>query len=67
MNRKDFLNSWIRTGILGAFLLLTGFFATRGKISGSDDCPADFQCRACKKLSKCNLPESDKYRKYVKG
>ncbi|MBE0655541.1 MAG: hypothetical protein IH594_17200 [Bacteroidales bacterium] len=67
MNRRTFINTWIRTGILGAFALMIGIFAAGGKITGNGECSAEFQCRGCKKLSKCSLPESDKYRNNGKG
>lgn len=63
MNRRRFINALLRTGILGAFAILTGVFVAKGKITRDSECIADFQCRGCRKLKACRLPESENFRK----
>jgi hypothetical protein len=63
MNRREFVSKLARTGFLAAFAVMIGVFASQGKITRSSECVAEFQCKGCRKLKDCRLPESEKTRK----
>ena len=62
MNRRAFIQGLFRSGILGIFALMTGILAYKGKITRESECGLDFQCKACRKVKDCSLPESEKFR-----
>ncbi len=67
MKRREFIQAWIRTGILGVFAIIVGAFIYKGKIAHQQECGTGSQCQSCRKLKSCNLPESEKHKKNGKG
>jgi len=67
MNRKSFLNTLARGGILALMALIAGVFYSRRQVSLERDCGLDLQCRNCSRLNDCGLPRAEKERENEKG
>jgi hypothetical protein len=67
MNRKEFIQTFLRGTILVAIGVFITIFASRGKISMNNECTANEQCKACGKVRNCALPGADKFRRNGKG
>lgn len=57
MNRKQFIQSFFRYGILGGIMVLIGFILLKRKVSIESRCNENFACKNCNKYSACSLPE----------
>jgi len=55
LNRKQFIQSFIRYGILGGILVLVGFILMKRPVTVENTCTENFACKNCKKYSKCNI------------
>jgi hypothetical protein len=67
MNRKAFINTLVRGGILGTMALLAGVLISRKQISLEKECGLNLQCRNCSKVKACELPEAKTERGDEKG
>ncbi|MCK5135928.1 MAG: hypothetical protein KAR19_09105 [Bacteroidales bacterium] len=67
MDRRDFINRIFRGGLLASLAVISGILFSRRQVALQDDCFDDFQCRNCRKLNNCTLPEADKARVDEKG
>jgi len=67
MNRKAFINTVARGGILALMALIAGIFYSRRQLSLERECGLNLQCRNCSKLSSCQLPGAEKERGYEEG
>ena len=67
MNRKKFIQIFIRSSILAAMTGLVAVFVKRDSIGLDNTCGIDFQCKKCNKTNSCSLPEAENYRKNGKG
>ena len=63
MNRRNFIDKSGRALLLGALAIVSGVLIARRQVSRDTNCSANFQCRNCTKLSKCQLPEAEIERK----
>jgi len=59
MNRKKFIELSGRGILLGGLAIISGVLVSRRQVSMDTKCSANFQCRKCGKLSKCQLPEAE--------
>jgi len=66
MDRRTFINRWARAGVLVSMALVTGVLFSRRQVSLNRDCGLEFQCRDCRKLSSCTLPEAEEERELGK-
>lgn len=55
MNRKEFINTAGRYGILILLALLSGFLLTRRKTTVEEVCTNDGRCGGCSKRDHCNI------------
>jgi len=62
MNRKKFFDLSGRYLLLGGLAIISGLLVSRRQVSLDTKCSANFQCRSCEKLSKCQLPEAESER-----
>ncbi len=67
MDRRDFINRTARGGLLAALAVISGILFSRQQVALQANCSGDFQCRSCRKLNKCVLPEAEKERENEKG
>lgn len=67
MNRKQFLQFFIRSSILAAMAGIVVVFVKRDNISLENECGIDFQCKKCNKTNSCSLPEAINYGENGKG
>lgn len=67
MNRKTFISTLARGGILTAMALMAGILFSRKQISLEKDCGLNLQCRSCSKLKACDLPDAKNERGNEKG
>ena len=58
MNRRKFITTSARIGLLGGLLALSGF-AVR-KMLRPDTCTANPHCQGCGKYKACSLPQKQK-------
>lgn len=63
MDRKQFIQTTVRTSILALMAGLVAVFVKRESIAPGSECELDFQCKKCNKLKACTLPEAENYRK----
>jgi hypothetical protein len=59
MKRRQFIEKTGRGLLLGGLAAITGVLVTRRQVSLDTQCSANFQCRNCGKLSRCQLPEAE--------
>lgn len=62
MNRRYFIDKAGRTFLLGGLALVSGVLIARRQVKRDAACTVNYQCRSCRKLSSCSLPEADKER-----
>jgi hypothetical protein len=67
MNRKAFIHTLVRGGILATMALLAGVLISRKQISLEKECGLNLQCRSCTRLKACELPEAKSERGDEKG
>jgi hypothetical protein len=67
MNRKAFIHTLVRGGILATMALLAGVLISRKQISLEKECGLNLQCRSCTRLKACELPEAKIERGDEKG
>ena len=58
MNRKTFIATLFRGGILAAMALLAGLLLSRKQVSLEKECGLNLQCRSCSRLKACDLPDA---------
>lgn len=58
MNRKEFLNSLMRYGIVAMMLGLVAFFLLKRETTGEQACNSDFACSRCRKQGKCEIEKN---------
>lgn len=58
MDRRAYLNRFVRGGALGALAVMSGILISRRQVSLLTDCSDHTQCNACSKLKRCELPEA---------
>lgn len=63
MNRKDFFKQGGRWVILSGIGLLSAFLAYNQKIENPENCIDAPQCKNCRKLAQCKLPQANKERR----
>jgi len=63
MNRRNFIEKSGRGILLGGIAIVSGVLVSRRQVSLDPNCSADFQCKNCGKLSKCQLPEAENERR----
>lgn len=59
MNRKKFIELSGRAFLLGGLAIVSGILISRKQVVRENQCSASFQCKSCRKLSKCQLPEAE--------
>jgi hypothetical protein len=59
MKRRAFLERTGRLFMLGGLAATAGVLVSRRQVVRETDCTYDFQCRNCRRLSDCQLPEAD--------
>jgi hypothetical protein len=59
MNRRSFIDRTGRVFLLGGLATITGMLVSRRQVVKETSCIADFQCRNCRRLSDCLLPEAE--------
>jgi|GEM_PF-2155804 len=62
MNRKEFLKTLARYGLLALIVFLGVFLMTNRKTKVEEECTNDFRCRGCSKRENCTIDESKKRR-----
>lgn len=67
MDRKAFISSLVRGGILGSMAVLAGVLLSRRQISLEKQCGINLQCKSCTRLKACEYPESLNERENEKG
>jgi len=55
MNRKEFINTTARYGILALLFLLAVFLVTSRKTTAEEKCTNDFACGNCNKRNNCKI------------
>jgi len=55
MNRKEFINTAARYGILALLALLVAFLFTNRKTTQEEVCSNDYRCGGCSKRDNCNI------------
>lgn len=55
MDRKTFINRFMRFFLLGGLALMAGFLATRRKLAPGGSCIAGPACGACPESGSCEL------------
>ena len=63
MNRRNFIEKTGRGVLLGGLAIVSGVLVSRRQVSLDTQCSANFQCKNCGKLSKCQLSEAETERK----
>jgi len=63
MNRRNFIDKTGRGILLGGLAIVSGLLISRQQVIRDTPCSANFQCRNCGKLSRCQLPEAEIERK----
>lgn len=66
MDRRSFLYKAGRGSLLAALAAVVGTLFVRQQVVRDQECSSEFQCRNCRKLSGCNLPEAAKAREHGK-
>jgi hypothetical protein len=64
MDRRKFIDTFSRGGLLASLAVVAGILISRRQVSFTETCQTDFQCRNCQKLSNCALPEAENERDY---
>ena len=59
MNRRTFIANTGRTGLLAGLALVGGILLVRRQVSPDTRCTVNYQCRNCRKLKGCSLPEAE--------
>jgi len=62
-NRRNFLNTLVRGGILAGFAMLGGGLILRSR--KNEACTLDIPCNNCSKSKECNYPEAISFRQTV--
>jgi hypothetical protein len=64
MNRRNFIEKTGRGFLFGGLAVVSGVLIARQQVRRDSECIADFQCRRCKRLSLCGLPEAETERNH---
>ena len=59
MNRRIFIENTGRAILLSGLALVGGILISRRQVSSDAGCSANYQCRNCRKLNTCSLPEAE--------
>ena len=59
MNRRNFIDKAGRGILLGGLVIVSGILVSRKQVVRENQCSANFQCKSCGKISKCQLPEAE--------
>jgi large-conductance mechanosensitive channel len=62
MNRKEFLNTVVRCGLLALIVFMGVFLVTNRKTKVEEECDKNFECRNCNKRDDCKIDKSKKGR-----
>jgi len=62
MDRRVFIEKFSRGGLLASLAVVAGILISRRQVSFIESCNDDFQCRNCRRLSSCALPEAENER-----
>jgi len=62
MNRKEFLKTSARFGLLAVIVFLGVFLVTNRKTKVEEECDKNFECRGCGKRENCTIDKSKKGR-----
>jgi hypothetical protein len=62
MNRKEFLKTLARYGLLALIAFLGIFLFTNRKTKVDEECTNNFECRGCSKRDHCTIDKSKKRR-----
>jgi hypothetical protein len=63
MKRRNFIDQTGRAFLLGGLAVLAGLLVSRRQVVKDTGCIADFQCRNCRILTDCQLPEAETERR----
>ena len=63
MNRRNFIEKTGRGILLGGLAIISGVLVARRQVTRDTQCSANFQCKYCGKLTRCQLPEAETERK----
>lgn len=58
MNRKEFLKTLARYGLLALIVFLGVFLVTNRKTKVEEECTNNFECRGCSKRENCKIKAS---------
>ena len=64
MDRRKCFQGMGRWTLLAGMAAIAGILVSRRQVVSDQVCSSDFQCKNCKKLSDCGLPEAAKTRDY---
>jgi hypothetical protein len=59
MNRRNFIEKSGRGILLGGLAIVSGVLVARRQVRRDTQCSANFQCKSCGKLTRCQLPEAE--------
>jgi hypothetical protein len=62
MDRRGFIQNAGRATLLAGLAAIAGVLVSRRQITGDQACSNNLQCRNCRKLTDCELPEAAKTR-----
>jgi hypothetical protein len=62
MNRKEFLKTLARYGLLALIVFLGIFLVANRKTKVEEECTNDFRCGGCSKKENCTIDKSKKRR-----
>ena len=57
-NRREFIKTSARSILFGSLVLGSGYLLFKEKPENAEACNFDFDCKSCKRLSSCVLPEA---------
>jgi hypothetical protein len=66
MNRKHFISGLARIVLFGSMAFIAGILVSRRNVTLTG-CASDLQCKQCRKVTSCSLPEAKKFRKNGEG
>ncbi len=67
MDRRGFIKNAGRGSLLAGLAAITGILISRQQVVRDQDCSNGFQCKNCRKLTDCELPEATQNRDHGTG
>jgi hypothetical protein len=64
MDRKRFIDFFVRVFLLGMLVSLAGFMAGRGRVKPGVDCQPGAACEGCPERGNCMTSETEKTRNH---